>query len=238
VLNAKNHVSKILTAGQSTVALRVPNHPIALQLLEQSGLALAAPSANKYTQLSPTTAAHVEAGLGNNIPVLEGGASKVGIESTIVHLFEDAQKNWQWQLLRQGMVSEAAIEALAGKPTTSNIDQQALPKVPGQHALHYSPRTPLHLCLTREALIKSIEHSVLNKKTCAALMFEDDANAQSFSCTVKMVAKNPELYAEHLYASLHALDALNVEQLFVELPPNENAWLPVLDRLKRAAHSV
>lgn len=237
VLNAKSHVSSILTAGQSTVALRVPNHPIALQLLAQSGLALAAPSANKYTQLSPTTAAHVEAGLGKDIPVLEGGASKVGIESTIVHVFQDAQKNWQWQLLRQGMVSEATIKSVAGKSATTKETLQELPKVPGQHALHYSPRTPLHLCLTREALIESIELSALNKKSCAALMFEDDANVQPYSCVVKKLAKNPEEYAEHLYASLHALDALNVEQLFVELPPNENAWLPVLDRLKRAAHS-
>jgi L-threonylcarbamoyladenylate synthase len=84
VLPAKNTVSKIVRGNQPTVGLRVPNHPLALQLLKESGLALAAPSANKYTQLSPTSADHVLAGLGDALPVLDGGACEVGIESTIV----------------------------------------------------------------------------------------------------------------------------------------------------------
>jgi len=235
VLNAKNHVSSILTAGQTTVALRVPNHPVALQLLQQSGLALAAPSANKYTQLSPTTAAHVEAGLGKDTPVLEGGASKVGIESTIVHVFQDVHKNWQWQLLRQGMVSKTVIEEVAGKPATKTDIDQEMPKVPGQHALHYSPRTPLRLCATRDQLLEHIQDCYLNNTTFAVLMFEGDSLTHAVSCAVKTLPKKQEEYAEHLYATLHALDALSVQQLFVELPPNEEAWLPVLDRLNRAA---
>jgi len=238
VLNAKCHVSSILTAGQKTVALRVPNHPIALQLLVQSGLALAAPSANKYTQLSPTTVAHVEAGLGKHIPVLEGGASKVGIESTIIHVFQDAQKNWQWQLLRQGMVSETVIEEVAGKPATTKDIDEDMPKVPGQHVLHYSPRTPLRLCETRDQLLEHIQDCYFNNNTCAVLMFEGDSLTHAVSCAVKTLPKKPEEYAELLYATLHALDALNVEQLLVELPPNEEAWLAVLDRLNRAAQDV
>ena len=91
VLPAKAHVSRVVRGGEPTVALRVPKHPLALQLLKQSGLCVAAPSANLFTQLSPTTAAHVEAGLGEAIPVLDGGACTVGIESTIVSVAADGQ---------------------------------------------------------------------------------------------------------------------------------------------------
>ena len=95
VLPAKESISTIVRANQPTVALRVPSHPLTLQLLKESGLALAAPSANKFTQLSPTTVAHVAASLGDGVPVLDGGACKVGIESTIVSVQGD-----NWQLLR------------------------------------------------------------------------------------------------------------------------------------------
>ena len=111
VLPAKADVSMIVRAGEPTVALRVPAHPIAQQVLQQSGLGLAAPSANKYTQLSPTTAKHVEDSLGEDIPVLDGGACKVGIESTIV-----AVEGNQWRLLRLGMITEAEIQLVAGLP--------------------------------------------------------------------------------------------------------------------------
>ena len=138
VLPAKASVSAVLRANEPTVALRVPGHSLTLQLLKESGLALAAPSANKYTQLSPTTAAHVLAGLGEQVAVLDGGACQVGIESTIVSV---AGNNWQ--LLRQGMITEAQIRAVAGKPAI--VGASKVPKAPGQHLLHYSPKTPLKL---------------------------------------------------------------------------------------------
>jgi L-threonylcarbamoyladenylate synthase len=147
VLPAKPHVSLIVRGDQPTVALRVPAHPLALQLLKESGLALAAPSANKFTNLSPTTAAHVTAGLGEDIAVLDGGACEVGIESTIVSVQGD-----NWQLLRLGMISEADIERVAGKAAM----QCSLPiKAPGQHHLHYSPRTPMRLFTSRDELLKN-----------------------------------------------------------------------------------
>ena len=104
VLPALNSVSAIVRANEPTVALRVPSHALTLQLLKESGLALAAPSANKYTQLSPTTAAHVAAGLGDKIAVLDGGACQVGIESTIVSVAGDS-----WQLLRQFMITPRQV---------------------------------------------------------------------------------------------------------------------------------
>lgn len=225
VLPAKSHVSSIVRGGQPTVALRVPSHPIALQLLKESGLALAAPSANKFTQLSPTTAAHVASGLGEEIAVLDGGACKVGIESTIV-----AVQGENWQLLRLGMLPEANIHALSGVPA---LRLKQLIKAPGQHILHYSPKTPIKLFASREALISFAETS---PKSCAAMLFEAEKNSAKLPpCKYKIFPCLPQPAAERLYSMLHELDALNVQQLLLELPPNTPEWAAILDRLTRAA---
>ncbi len=235
VLPAKSHVSKIVRGGESTIALRVPNHPLALALLKSSGLSLAAPSANLFTQLSPTTAAHVEAGLGEAMPVLDGGACQVGVESTIVSV--DA--NGAWQSLRPGMISEAEIARVAGMPPQKLAkDEQSkpmqTPKVPGQHALHYSPRTPLTLFKDRAALITESEALLKAGKICAALLI---GAGDKPNCQVTELANQPAEVAERLYDALHGLDALKVDRLLVELPPNTAPWVAVLDRLSRAGYS-
>ena len=227
MLPAKANVSKIVRGNQPTVALRVPSHPIALQLLQQSGLALAAPSANKFTQLSPTTAAHVNTGLGDDVPVLDGGACKVGIESTIVSVEGD-----NWQLLRLGMVPEANIHALAGVPALRS--NNPLPKAPGQHLLHYSPKTPIKLFASRETLV---EFAAL-QKNCAALVFGEVSGESALPyCKYFSLPNRPDEAAERLYGTLHKMDALKVELLLVEIPPNTPEWLAILDRLTRAAHA-
>jgi L-threonylcarbamoyladenylate synthase len=237
VLEAKPEVSPILTANQSTVALRVPNHPVALELLQKSGLSLAAPSANKYTQLSPTTAAHVEAGLGAKIPVLEGGACKVGIESTIVHVFQNVEGAWQWRILRQGMVSEMQIVDATGlKPAANARSATQKVQVPGQHHLHYSPKTPLALVSGKDKLLEKVKKCVAENKSCAVLLLQDSFTEAAWPCEVRLLPHSAALYAEHLYAILHDLDALKVSQLFVEAPPETPEWQPILDRLQRAAH--
>jgi L-threonylcarbamoyladenylate synthase len=219
VLPAKPHVSKILRGNNPTVALRVPNHALTLQLLKQSGLALAAPSANKFTQLSPTTAAHVAASLGDAVAVLDGGACEVGIESTIV-----AVEGENWQLLRLGMLPEANIYAVSGVPAT----MAARPiKAPGQHALHYSPRTPIQLFSSRADLI-----SHANAGTAALLL---GAGALP-NCTYFVLNNNATDVAQKLYDTLHQMDALHAEKLLIEAPPNATEWLAILDRLTRAAH--
>ena len=218
VLKAKDSVSNIVRGGQPTVALRVPAHPVALELLKKSGLALAAPSANKFTQLSPTTAAHVRVGLGDSVPVLDGGACKVGIESTIVAVMGD-----EWQLLRLGMLSEASIEALADRPA-KNFSQPI--KAPGQHALHYSPRTPLRLFTSRAALLKNATDR------SAALLLGAGAVP---NCTYFELNNNATDVAQQLYDTLHKMDALGAEILLIEAPPVAPEWLAILDRLTRAA---
>jgi L-threonylcarbamoyladenylate synthase len=231
VLPAKERVSKIVRGTQATVALRVPNHPITLQLLKESGLALAAPSANKFTQLSPTTAAHVAAGFGDAIAILDGGACKVGIESTIVSVEGD-----DWRILRLGMISEAAIEVVAGKSALKN--QQNLPKAPGQHLLHYSPRTPIKLFASRTELVNFVKTS---QKNCAALLIGTGevgpADNDKFpSCKYVNLPKQAAQVAEQLYGTLHTMDDLDVELLLIEAPPNAPEWLAILDRLSRAAY--
>ena len=231
VLPAKESVSSIVRAGEPTVALRVPSHPLALQLLKQSGLGLAAPSANKYTQLSPTTATHVETSLGKDLPVLDGGACQVGIESTIVGVSGDL-----WQLLRHGMITQAKIAEVAGVAETKGSTIQ--PKAPGQHLLHYSPKTPVRLFFGIEPLSR---YQQTNKLSCAVLLIDDVpqnaqlANEPLIVQTIQL-PKDPTIVAERLYSVLHQLDALNAAQILVQLPPATPEWLAILDRLTRAAH--
>lgn len=226
VLPAKASVSSIVRAGEPTVALRVPSHPLALQLLKLSGLALAAPSANKYTQLSPTTAAHVAAGLGDDVAILDGGACQVGIESTIVSVDGD-----DWRMLRHGVIAEVEIVKLAGKAALLSTDD--VPKAPGQHALHYSPRTPLLLFNDRATLIRECDILMQQNLQCAALLI---GAGSAPKCTVVQLPNQPELAAEQLYSTLHSLDDLKVDYLLVELPPDIPAWAAVLDRLSRAGY--
>jgi L-threonylcarbamoyladenylate synthase len=222
VLPARAEVPLSVRAGEPTVALRVPSHPITQQLLSESGLGLAAPSANKYTQLSPTTAAHVELSLGEQVPVLDGGACQVGIESTIVSVIADT-----WQLLRPGMIDEMVIAAIAGKPASQSIEHT--PKAPGQHQLHYSPRTPCFLFESRQALIA---HAAKNPEA-AALLFGDTLNSIKTRITLPA---NPSLAAEQLYAALHTLDAVQAQVILIESPPDLPSWAAVRDRLQRAAY--
>ena len=226
VLKSKPMVSTIVRANAPTVALRVPSHPLTLQLLTQSGLALAAPSANRYTQLSPTTAAHVESSLGEDIPVVDGGACQVGIESTIVSVEGD-----NWQLLRHGMIAAAQIEAIAGKPAVQQPIET--PKAPGQHLLHYSPNTATLLFQDRAALLAyaKLHHN------CAALLIGDALETPIFSDGFDITLSNqPEQVAEHLYEALHQLDQLQASVILIQLPPATAAWAAISDRLTRAGY--
>lgn len=136
IVPKKPSVPDIVTAGLPGVGLRMPAHPMALALLREAGIPLAAPSANRFTQLSPTTAEHVRAGLGGRVDlILDGGPCTVGIESTVISLTETRPR-----ILRPGMISQPEIEAVIGP-----VEAGAGAESPGQHPTHYSPRTPLVL---------------------------------------------------------------------------------------------
>jgi L-threonylcarbamoyladenylate synthase len=207
-----------VTGGQDTVGLRVPSHPVAHELLSLFGGAVAAPSANRFGRVSPTTAAHVREDLGNDVDlVLEGGPSEVGIESTIVDLSAGAV------LLRPGHVSKEQLEAVIG-PVGEKA--AASPRHSGGLERHYAPRTPARM-VPAHALDKEISKG----KSVAVLAFSRPD--ERVDLWLRM-PREPHAYAQKLYAALRELDTAACEQILVEAPPDTAEWAAVRDRLKRA----
>jgi L-threonylcarbamoyladenylate synthase len=190
----------------------MPDHPLALGLIEQSGVPIAAPSANKFTGISPTTAQHVIAAFGDAVPVLDGGPTRVGIESTVV-----AIENGKLKLLRPGMISLGELEQL-------EAGAGAHP-APGMHLRHYSPRTPLLL----------VGHPNELPNRAGAYLFRKKSGIVS-RC-MRMPA-DPKEYAARLYAVMHELDQEDWPWIGVELPPDKPEWAAIRDRLQRAAGRV
>ena len=206
-----------VTGGQDTVGLRVPSHPVAQELLKAFSGAIAAPSANRFGRVSPTTPAHVREDLGKDVDlVLEGGPSEVGIESTILDLSGGAAV-----LLRPGAISREQLEAIipitVGKSSVRHS---------GGLERHYAPRTPARM-VPAHALDKEIS----KRKSVAVLAFSRPDERVDFWLRMP---REPQAYAQRLYAALRELDGANCEQILVEAPPDEPEWDAVRDRLKRA----
>jgi L-threonylcarbamoyladenylate synthase len=211
-----------ITGGQNSIALRVPQHPVTLQLLERFGSGIVGPSANRYGQLSPTTAAHVTTALGAEIDlVLDGGPCQVGIESTIVY-FEDEQP----YITRLGSISAAAIASvLDGLLPSLNYQ---LVRAPGNVAKHYATSCPLLL----------IDGSALAQATALDGVLSFQARPATTAVPVLHwchLSRDPVVYAQTMYDSLHKLETLGVARIFVEQPPADSAWAAINDRLSRAA---
>ena len=218
-------IPAIVTAGLPTVGLRMPAHPIALALIRAAGVPLAAPSANRFGELSPTTADHVRRSLGNAVDfILDGGPCQVGIESTVLSLTEPKPI-----LFRPGGISRTELEAIIG-PVVSAQEVQAgalrtgAHPAPGLHPRHYSPRTTLYL--------------VSNGKMPAQgrgiyLQHASPPNRPDIK-TIQMPTAVAD-YAAALYEKLHEADTANVDWIAVDLPPNAPDWEAVQDRLRRAA---
>jgi len=210
VLPKKSLVPANVTAGLPTVGVRMPNHPIALALIEEAGVPVAAPSANRFTGLSPTTADHVRAEFGDAVPVLDGGPCEVGIESTVV-----AIPGGQLKLLRPGMISLGEIEQVSAQAGAAHAS-------PGMHEKHYSPHT--RLILVRSA-------SELPDRT-GAYVWRVALGPAARSVRMPLDA-GP--YAAQLYRVLHQLEAENWPWIAVEMPPDAPDWAAIRDRLSRAA---
>ena len=211
-----------ITGGQDTVGLRVPSHPVARGLLEMFQGGIAAPSANRFGLVSPTTAAHVREDLGDDVDlVLEGGPSEVGIESTIVDLSTGSAL-----LLRPGAISREDLEQLL------NVKQAGLssPRHSGGLERHYAPRTPARLVSTHD-LDKEIEKL---KQRVAVLAFSRPDERVDYWLRMP---RNPEGYARRLYAALRELDTAGCETILVEAPPDAPEWAAVRDRLQRACEA-
>ena len=217
VLPKSPHIPDRITAGLDTVAIRIPAHPIALELIREAGVPIAAPSANRFSELSPTTAEHVRQSLGDRVAlVLDGGIASVGIESTVLSLARAKAV-----LLRPGMISQADLEQEIG-PVEMHSDQPTEAHLsPGMHRKHYSPRTPLVL----------VEGGALPSGKGAYLWIRNSAPAQR---SIEMPI-DPHEYAATLYAVLHEVDAQGWDWIAVERPPGGVIWAGVRDRLERAA---
>lgn len=222
ILKRAPQVPAAVTGGQDSVGLRCPAHPVAQALLKefrQGQGGLAAPSANRFGRVSPTTAQHVidEFGAPGDGPVaavLDGGPCDVGIESTIVDLTR--LDTLGPALLRPGRISVDQIEQLLG--TSLALPDQAAPRVSGSLDAHYAPKTPV--ALVAAAQVRHVADALQAKgRRVALLRCELDAHD----------------YAHALYASLRALDREGADLILVEQPPQEAAWQGVNDRLRRAA---
>jgi L-threonylcarbamoyladenylate synthase len=233
ILRKSPRVPAIVTGGQDTVGLRCPAHPVAQQLLREfakvgSG-AIAAPSANRFGHVSPTTAQHVRDEFGPGLLVLDGGACEVGLESTIVDLSRGHPV-----LLRPGAVTREAIGAVLGV-MPADRDAQA-PRASGTLAAHYAPCTPVVLVeasrleqRVRDELRAGRSLAVLARSPWPGVMREVAAGWWH------VAPETAAAYGHDLYANLRSLDANAADLIVVEAPPAEPAWEAVRDRLARAA---
>lgn len=230
VLKRSARARDVVTGGQDTVGLRCPAHPWAQALLKAFGGALAAPSANSFGRISPTTAEHVRADLGEKPDgrvdmILDGGACPVGIESTIVDLTGDAPV-----LLRPGSITRSALEQVLGVPV-ADAGHEA-PRASGRLEKHYAPRTPLEVVAVDRL---GSRLAALFHLRVALLGPEDVLSTLRAPVAVKVVAPaDAESYGRALYANLHALDAAGAERIVVACPPDGPEWSAIRDRLQRA----
>jgi L-threonylcarbamoyladenylate synthase len=196
----------LVTAGMDTVGLRVPAHDVALELIAAAGVPIAAPSANRFSEVSPTTAQHVMASLGERVQmILDGGATQVGIESTVVSLRRDPPA-----VLRPGMISYEDLQAAAGVAVDREVDLPHISESPGLQKRHYAPKTPLHI------------------------LYEGTSRPAGKGRVLDLPSDAPS-YAERLYSALHEADAQGWDWIGIQAPPETERWAGIWDRLRRAS---
>lgn len=218
-------IADLVTAGLPTVAVRVPQHPLTLELLRSLDFPLAAPSANPFGYISPTTAAHVAAQLGTAIPyILDGGECQVGIESTIVG-FQDGSP----VVLRLGGLPLESIESVIGKVSTI-LHSDSNPQAPGMLKSHYAPRKPLYLG-SREQVLEA-----LRVPGRGGLLFEGEPGSDDSANGLVLSPRGDfREAAQHLFGYLRQLDAMPVEEIWAEKLPDRDLGRAINDRLLRAS---
>jgi L-threonylcarbamoyladenylate synthase len=220
-------VNDVITGGQDTVAIRVPNHPVAQQLLNAFGGGIAAPSANRYGSVSPTRVEHVREEFGDEIKVvLDGGECKLGLESTIVACVGDALR-----VLRPGNIGISQLRAIV--PTIQIGPNPSAPRVPGSASRHYAPATPVNVIPSRR-LEQVMNEATVNHEKVAVLAQRPPGRANPYMTWINAGVR-PEQYAKQLYAYLRTLDKAGAKIILVEEVPQGEKWDAVRDRLKRAA---
>ncbi|WP_043097270.1 L-threonylcarbamoyladenylate synthase [Kallotenue papyrolyticum] len=230
ILPRAAHVLDVVTGGQSTVGLRVPDHPVAQALLHAFGGGIAAPSANRFGRVSPTRAEHVRAELGDAVAViLDGGPCRVGLESTIVDL-----SGPQPAILRPGHISARQIEEVLGVPVSMPAHSRT--RAPGTLPGHYAPVTAVEL--VADADLEARARAWLDQGRRVAVMARRPPPADLQHVPWRALPDDPVAYGHALYATLRELDSLRVERILVARVPEGEAWTAVRDRLTRAAHGA
>lgn len=227
VLPRKSIVPDIVTAGLDSVAVRIPSHPVARALLAAARIPIAAPSANRSTELSPTTGQHVEKSLGDAVDlILDAGPTQVGIESTVIDLTSDVPT-----VLRPGTISVPAIERVVGPvAAAAAITGEAARPSPGMMDRHYAPRARLVVAAARD-----VESMVERERGSGHRVGVMVLSASVQGRSVIRMPNEPLTYAARLYTTLHSLDDSGCQVIVVEAVPDTPEWRGVRDRIERAS---
>jgi L-threonylcarbamoyladenylate synthase len=227
VLRRAPAVDLAITGGQDTVAVRVPAHPVAQQLLRAFGGGIAAPSANRYGHVSPTRADHVRDEFGDAVKVvLDGGDCKIGLESTIVSCVDAVPR-----LLRPGFITLSQLRSVVPDVVTGS-DARA-PRAPGSDAKHYAPATPLSIVNSR-TLEEVVAQLTADHEKVAVLAMRPPRLANRYMTWIN-AGRRADVYARELYVNLRTLDKSGAREILVEEVPPGESWDAVRDRLRRAA---
>jgi L-threonylcarbamoyladenylate synthase len=233
VLPKADRIPDVVTAGGATVGIRWPSHPFIQAVIRECGFPLAAPSANASNQLSPTTAAHVQADLGGRIPlIVDGGSCAVGIESTVLDLAARPLR-----ILRPGMIHETALAAVLGELLVLGPpDRAGTLRSPGQLPKHYAPRTRLLVRAWRDdaELRANLAALGLAPRECWIVAHTRIPSAADFA-GVSVIPHDAAAFARACYAELHRCDAAGAAVIIVEAVPTTSEWRGIADRLRRAA---
>lgn len=239
IFKKKPQVLKAVTGGQDTIGIRIPSHPVAQKLLRHFGKGIAAPSANRFGHISPTSAAHVRAEFGDNINIIDGGLSDIGLESTIVDVSSLHHKG-EARLLRPGHISQEVLEKILGNISYNAVATQQkqkiaklqpIPRASGMLKRHYAPRTPCFL-------IANFSHINTNDAVISYQMLPEEITPKITRGAWLQLPDNPRGYAQKLYASLRQLDALEPARILIQSPPHNKAWAAICDRLERASQGI
>ena len=206
IVQKADFIPDIVTAGLDGMGVRMPAHPVALELIRRARVPIAAPSANRFSEISPTTAEHVRASLGDRVDmILDGGPTQVGIESTVVSLRRSPAA-----ILRPGMITQTDLEAATGVAWGRELELPRLQESPGQHPRHYAPRTRFYV-------------------------LEPGAAQPEGRGRVIEMPRDARTFAAELYRALHEADAQGWSWIAIKKPPETPEWDGILDRLKRAS---
>ncbi|NEW08917.1 threonylcarbamoyl-AMP synthase [Paenibacillus sp. SYP-B3998] len=240
---ALGSISPLVTAGLSTVGIRIPDHPIALRLLREAGCPVAAPSANSSGRPSPTLASHVMEDLDGRIGgLVDGGATGVGVESTVIQIVES-----ELHILRPGGVTLEQLQSVLPSTYIHESQQQSLlekeaPRAPGMKYTHYAPQGHLHIVQGEDEekviawIQRDIDAAKLRGMSTGILTFEEHSSKYQADCVIACGSlSQPETIAQELYASLRRFDEEGIRYIIAEACPEKGIGLAIMNRLLKAA---